>query len=387
MTATIDALLTDGRPALADLEGASPGGGQVTSETRHRTRITPGDVVRDGGAWKVVTEAGHNGIVGMTRLALLDADGDLVTRTLIDCEAIEARTDARLDPDTLYKLIDGPYGSRYVSTSPGQAPTISDAQLAAALEQDGQPGLDEGRITGMEDVARLTRRAVQALDRLGASHVIRDIAVWPLACGGALITVDRPGRHRACSPLTAREAFQGFTLRQALDRLLITGRTQASYLDATLGRREAAGPSPFPGRQYEGHITYPDGTRVSLQCYMSSHQHCPDAGDGDGRGGPLNGHRCGCQDCGHPVTASRPAGPVTLRFYDALVQWFPADEAMPHSAMYVLDAHGLSILARQRAEDSYIHIDTQETADAPLLPLAVEVDNGGEAAYQGTPAS
>ncbi len=388
MTVTIDALLQDGRPALADLEGASPGGGQVTSETRHRTRIVPGDVVRDGGAWKVVTEAGHNGIVGMTRLALLDAAGDLVTRTLIACAAIEARTDARIDPDTLYKLIDGSYAARYVSTEPGAAGTISDAQLAAALEEDSQASLDDGRIAGLEDAARLARCAVQALDRRGAAHVIRDIAVWPLASGDGLITVDRPGRHRACGPLAARAAFQGLTMRQALALLLATGRAQAGYLDAALARRKAAGPCQLPGREYQGHVTYADGTRISLQCLEENHQHCPDVADGgNGRTGPLDGCRCECQGCGHPATGNRPAGPVTFRFFGAVIQWFPPDEGMPHSPMFVMDALGLSILARQREAASYVHIDTLETAEAPLLPLAVEVDNGGEATHRGIPAA
>jgi hypothetical protein len=388
MTVTIDALLKDGRPALADLEGASPGGGQVTSETRYRTRIVPGDVIRDGGAWMVVTEAGHNGILGMTRLALLDADGDLVTRTLVAGEVIEARTDARIDPDTLYKLIDGSYAARYVSTAPGEAGTISDAQLAAAMEEDSQASLDDSRIAGMEDLARLARRAAQALGRRGAAHVIRDIAVWPLACGDGLITVDRPGRHRACSPPAARAAFQGLTLRQALALLLATGRAQAGYLDAALARRKAAGPGQLPGREYQGHVTYTDGTRISLQCFEENHQHCPDAADGeDSGGGPLDGCRCECQGCGHPAAGNRPAGPVTLRFFGAEIQWFPPDEGMPHSPMFVMDALGLSILARQREDASYIHIDTMETAEAPLLPLAVEVDNGGEATYRGAPAA
>jgi hypothetical protein len=72
---------------------------------------------------------------------------------------------------------------------------------------------------------------------------------------------------------------------------------------------------------------------------------------------------------------------VATHFYSALLTRFPADAEMPHSAMYVLDLFGLSIIARRRADSSYVHIDTQELPEPPRMPLEVEVNNGGEATY------
>ena len=59
----IDALLTTGVPALADLHGSSPSGGMVTSESRPGRLLLPGDVIRhDGnGEWVVVADVRHNG--------------------------------------------------------------------------------------------------------------------------------------------------------------------------------------------------------------------------------------------------------------------------------------------------------------------------------------
>ena len=104
-TITIDALLKDGRSALEDLAGASPTGGLVRTESVARTELAPGDVIRDCGAWTVVTDVRHNGIQGVTTAALVTAGGDTIVRTLVSCDGAERRSDARIDADTLYKLV------------------------------------------------------------------------------------------------------------------------------------------------------------------------------------------------------------------------------------------------------------------------------------------
>jgi hypothetical protein len=101
---TIDALLTDGRPALYDLDGASPTGGLVRSEYVARTELKPGDVIRDCGAWVVVTDIRHTGIMGVTTAALMTAAGETLIRTFASSDGADRRSDARIDPDTLYKL-------------------------------------------------------------------------------------------------------------------------------------------------------------------------------------------------------------------------------------------------------------------------------------------
>jgi Holliday junction resolvase-like predicted endonuclease len=101
---TIDAVGKDGRNILHDLDGASPTGGLVTSEHRARTRLTPGDVISDCGAWVVVVDVEHQGIPGVTTVGLMDAAGATGGHTLIGCAGATVRTDTRIDPDTLYKL-------------------------------------------------------------------------------------------------------------------------------------------------------------------------------------------------------------------------------------------------------------------------------------------
>jgi hypothetical protein len=101
----IDALLKDGRPALADLQGASPSGGQVRSESRVVVTLTPGDLMRHNGEWAVVWEVAHHGGTGLTRLLLLTADSMWRNPgALAAGQSVEVRTDARIDPGTLWKL-------------------------------------------------------------------------------------------------------------------------------------------------------------------------------------------------------------------------------------------------------------------------------------------
>ncbi len=100
----IPALTEDGRNALADLEGASPGGGFVTSRPAARTELVPGHIVRHHGAWMAVTDIRHNGIHGLTRASLVDASGCLTTCVLVGSQAAVIRTDTRIDPGTLHKI-------------------------------------------------------------------------------------------------------------------------------------------------------------------------------------------------------------------------------------------------------------------------------------------
>jgi len=101
---TIDALLKDGRSALSDLEGASPSGGFVTSESRPGRTLLPGDVVRSCGAWHVVTDVRHNGVTGVTHAVIADFVGMTSVVLLASGESAEVRSDTRIDPDTLWKL-------------------------------------------------------------------------------------------------------------------------------------------------------------------------------------------------------------------------------------------------------------------------------------------
>jgi hypothetical protein len=101
----LDALLTDGRPALEDLAGASPSGGPVTTEWRTQYRLTPGDVVRgDVCDWAVIAGISHDGITGISRAAMIRPDRSVYARTLVMDDGAEVRTDARIDPHTLWKL-------------------------------------------------------------------------------------------------------------------------------------------------------------------------------------------------------------------------------------------------------------------------------------------
>jgi hypothetical protein len=253
-TPTFDALTADGRSRLADMDGASPGGGLVTSQPAHGPQITPGDVVRYCGTWMAVTEASHNGILGLTRLALIDAAGAVTRHTMLASDAIDRRTDARIAPQTLYKLADQSAAYRYITTAPGAtAGAVDDQQLAAWIEDEHSASLGEGTITSLHDLARLARAAVEVLDEHSATHPIRDIAVWVLdGTREALITVDHPAAGRLAS-LTVRPQFlSGRTYREALTELLAIARAQTDRLDALVASTahlwtQASGDGPGQG--------------------------------------------------------------------------------------------------------------------------------------------
>ena len=101
---TIDALGKDGANILADLQHTSPAGGLCQSEWRDRTRLVPGDVVRDAAGWCVVGGISHDGVLGLSVVAVIDEHGMVWRHTLAACAGAEVRTDARVDPDTLHKL-------------------------------------------------------------------------------------------------------------------------------------------------------------------------------------------------------------------------------------------------------------------------------------------
>lgn len=210
-------------------------GGQVTSRPAYGPQVTPGDVVSYCGAWMAVTEAGHNGILGLTRLAMIDAAGDLTCHTMLASDVIGQRTDARIDPDTLYKLADRSAAARYISTAPGAtADAVDDQQLAAWIEEKHSTSLNEGTITGLHDVRRLAHVAVQVLDEHRATHPIRDIAVWTLDddTGEALITVDHPVGIRQASFTLRPQSLRGHSYREALTELLAIARALTARLDA-----------------------------------------------------------------------------------------------------------------------------------------------------------
>jgi hypothetical protein len=254
-TPTFDALTTDGRSVLFDLEGASPAGGQVTSQAAHGPQVTPGDVVRYCGAWMAITEAGHNGILGLTRLALIDAAGTVAPHTMLASDVLDRRTDARIDPQTLYKLADQSAAYRYVSTAPGAtAGAVDDQQLAAWIEEAHSAGLDKGAITSLHDLRRLARVAVQVLDEHSATHPVRDIAVWTLddGTGEALITVDHPAAGRLASFNVRPQSLSGRTYREALTDLLAIARDLTGRLDALIASTahlwtQATGDAPGQG--------------------------------------------------------------------------------------------------------------------------------------------
>jgi hypothetical protein len=74
--------------------------------------------------------------------------------------------------------------------------------------------------------------------------------------------------------------------------------------------------------------------------------------------------------------------PVSFRFYEANVGWVPSDADMPGSDAYSLEAFGVEIILRRRQGTTYIHVDTLHTAEPPVMPLEIEVNNSGETTYR-----
>lgn len=103
---TIDALGKDGASILPDLDGASPTGGYVTSESRDGMTLAPGDIVSHFGEWVAVAVVSHNGITGNSQFSYYAGErgGGLRDVSMWGGQSVTARTDCRIDPDTLYQL-------------------------------------------------------------------------------------------------------------------------------------------------------------------------------------------------------------------------------------------------------------------------------------------
>jgi hypothetical protein len=118
---TINALGKNRQSILPDLDGASPTGGEVRTENRPRYSLAPGDVVRDGqasgGQWSVVADVRHNGILGISTVGLIRADGTSAVWVLTFTDVANVRTDTRIDPDTLWQIAPEPAAPRELVTS------------------------------------------------------------------------------------------------------------------------------------------------------------------------------------------------------------------------------------------------------------------------------
>ena len=93
---------------------------------------------------------------------------------------------------------------------------------------------------------------------------------------------------------------------------------------------------------------------------------------GTNRGGPLDGNYCECPGC--PDHSAAPASR------------YPATAEHPDSDMYAVEVLGLRVMVRRRAGGSCIHVDTRRTAEQPVMPLDVEVNDSGTVSYESAPA-
>jgi hypothetical protein len=138
----IDAAGADGRSILPDLQGASPGGGFVASESRPSHQIAVGHLVRHHG-WSVVAAIAQDGITGLCRLAVIDADGDVGTLAFARSQSGEVRTDAMNSPDTLFKLPRNP-GGALAGEKPAARRTPARSPARARRTVPGAGGFSRG---------------------------------------------------------------------------------------------------------------------------------------------------------------------------------------------------------------------------------------------------
>jgi hypothetical protein len=137
----IDALGKDGASILPDLQTSSPTGGFVQSEYRDGARLEPGDIVRHAGTWGVVMRTGMATTYGADREVLdksplaeiLTADGTLHLETFWSCSGTEARTDTRIDPDSLAAI--EPH--EYRAAPDGEFPHLVNAQCSCGWRASG----------------------------------------------------------------------------------------------------------------------------------------------------------------------------------------------------------------------------------------------------------
>lgn len=147
----IDAVGIDGQSILPDLQGASPTGGFVTSESRPCEKIAVGHLVRHNG-WSVVAGIAHDGVFGLCRLALVDCAGEVSSRSLYRGQSDEVRTDAAISPDSIYKL-----PRRAGAPDPGDAALAFAAQVAALPgtgNRDGSEAAAAGILGELAEQAR-----------------------------------------------------------------------------------------------------------------------------------------------------------------------------------------------------------------------------------------
>lgn len=270
----IDALLKDGRSALTDLQGSSPTGGFVTSGSRICTRILPGDLIRHNGAWTVAARTRHDGILGVSAITLIGADGPVSEPLLLYSGlSLEVRADARIDPGTLRKLVpDWPRNSRF--PVPGAAdqfgPPVPAADLptpssvTSVMRADGI-----GTLIARQETSPSGDRAAseyRGCTTITPGDMVRHNDVWAVTagtdndsingvCGFALIGPDAAISYsgfdtRATVPVRADTRIDPWTLHKLIpDRPKdgAAGRPENSpdYAKGT-GRPQAWGSADYP---------------------------------------------------------------------------------------------------------------------------------------------
>lgn len=101
---TVDALGKDGKSILGDLQGGSPTGGLVRSESAPHPVLLPGMILRTSGGWAVVLTVHHYGVQGYSEVEYLGENLPVVRRSHFAGQSVEVRTDVLIAADSLYKL-------------------------------------------------------------------------------------------------------------------------------------------------------------------------------------------------------------------------------------------------------------------------------------------
>jgi hypothetical protein len=109
---TVDAVGEDGKSILSALQGASPGGGLVRSESAPHPALLPGMLLRTNGGWAVVLTVHHYGVQGFSEVEYLGEVLPVVRRSYFSDQSVEVRTDVLIAADSLYKLVMAPGNQR-----------------------------------------------------------------------------------------------------------------------------------------------------------------------------------------------------------------------------------------------------------------------------------
>jgi hypothetical protein len=117
------------------------------------------------------------------------------------------------------------------STGPARA-AATDEQLLAWMAEAHGKAFDAP--AGQLDLQQLIWAAAGVLDGHDATHLIREMEVWPGRAGTpqSLITVDRPGEARVCALPIDPQPLASTSMRHALAVLLILARAAAARLDS-----------------------------------------------------------------------------------------------------------------------------------------------------------